>query len=237
MIELFRVVSCLEVIRKVERKTMSGLMLTLLLTGLLTLAFSIQQVRASEPLPMEWSKTYGGPDDDSAHSLVQTVDGGYALAGSTESYGVGETDFWLVKLGTPAHELVVSITAPASITLGSSSSLNATVTNQGSGDEANVEFSLLINGTPVNSTTVSVLKAGNSYTLSHLWTPTVQAIYNVTAYARPVPGETSTENNQKTKLVTVARVGVEAGDWIKVDYTITGWSAGTPYPLWLKWSF
>ncbi|MCW4015522.1 MAG: right-handed parallel beta-helix repeat-containing protein [Candidatus Bathyarchaeota archaeon] len=43
---------------------------------------------------MEWNKTYGGPDVDFAHSLIQTSDGGYALAGSTRFSG---EDFWLVK--------------------------------------------------------------------------------------------------------------------------------------------
>jgi len=31
--------------------------------------------------------------------------------------------------------------------------------------------------------------------------------------------------------------GVKAGDWIKYDYTVTGWPAGTPYPKWLKLEF
>jgi len=46
---------------------------------------------------MMWNKTYGGADSDSALDLVQTSEGGYALAGFTNSFGVGETDFWLVK--------------------------------------------------------------------------------------------------------------------------------------------
>jgi len=31
-----------------------------------------------------------------------------------------------------------------------------------------------------------------------------------------------------------AQVGVKAGDWIKYDYTVTGWPSGTPRPEWLK---
>ncbi len=45
-----------------------------------------------------WDKTYGGRHDDWAYSIVQTTDGGYALAGYTESKGAGETDFWVIKL-------------------------------------------------------------------------------------------------------------------------------------------
>jgi len=45
----------------------------------------------------QWNKTYGGAGDDSARALVQSSDGGYALAGTTNSFGAGGEDFWLVK--------------------------------------------------------------------------------------------------------------------------------------------
>ncbi|MCW4017495.1 MAG: hypothetical protein NWF00_02240 [Candidatus Bathyarchaeota archaeon] len=44
-----------------------------------------------------WNCTYGGIGEDGASALVQTADGGYACAGSTNSYGNGNFDFWLVK--------------------------------------------------------------------------------------------------------------------------------------------
>jgi hypothetical protein len=44
----------------------------------------------------EWNKTYGGTGENNARSLVQTRDGGYAIAGSTDPFGTGY-DFWLVK--------------------------------------------------------------------------------------------------------------------------------------------
>jgi len=46
---------------------------------------------------IQWSRTYGGENDDSANSLIQTSDGEYALAGNTASFGAGSLDFWLVK--------------------------------------------------------------------------------------------------------------------------------------------
>ena len=79
------------------RRIVSGIMPTLLLMGMLTLAFNIQQVDSSQPPPTEWNRTYGGAYYDEAMSVVQTGDGGYALAGYTESFGAGYADFWLVK--------------------------------------------------------------------------------------------------------------------------------------------
>lgn len=45
----------------------------------------------------QFNRTYGGDDRDSAQSVIQTRDGGYALAGATKSFGAGNNDFWLVK--------------------------------------------------------------------------------------------------------------------------------------------
>jgi hypothetical protein len=48
---------------------------------------------------IEWDHVYGGlgPDDyDWGYSLVATSDGGYAMAGTTHSFGAGG-DFWLIK--------------------------------------------------------------------------------------------------------------------------------------------
>lgn len=44
-----------------------------------------------------WTRIWGGPVDDWASSVEQTADGGYIVAGYTESFGAGGTDFWLVK--------------------------------------------------------------------------------------------------------------------------------------------
>ena len=45
-----------------------------------------------------WDKTYGGSDNDETHSIIQTEDGGYAVAGTTCSKGAGGHDFWVIKL-------------------------------------------------------------------------------------------------------------------------------------------
>ncbi len=52
-----------------------------------------------------WTKTYGGTGSESASSVVQTSDGGYAIAGTTDSYGAGNNDFWLVKTDSAGNQL------------------------------------------------------------------------------------------------------------------------------------
>src|SRR3990167_5906487 len=48
---------------------------------------------------VEWQKTYGGGGSDEANSIRQTSEGGYIVAGETRSFGAGEKDIWVLKLG------------------------------------------------------------------------------------------------------------------------------------------
>ncbi len=44
-----------------------------------------------------WSKTYGGTNSDYGYSVQQTVTGGYIISGSTNSFGSGGFDVYLIK--------------------------------------------------------------------------------------------------------------------------------------------
>jgi hypothetical protein len=48
-----------------------------------------------------WTRTYGGSRYDIAKSVRQTADGGYVVAGETNSFGAGESDIYLIR--TDAH--------------------------------------------------------------------------------------------------------------------------------------
>jgi uncharacterized delta-60 repeat protein len=54
----------------------------------------------------QWSKTWGGDGEDIAYALIQTSDGGYAVAGYTDSTGLtaGFTDQTLVKYNSSGVE-------------------------------------------------------------------------------------------------------------------------------------
>jgi hypothetical protein len=46
---------------------------------------------------VQWAKTYGGTSFDWPSSVQQTSDGGYIVAGTTWSFGVGDYDIFLIK--------------------------------------------------------------------------------------------------------------------------------------------
>ncbi len=64
---------------------------------LIFVLFSFSLIISVWASSMMWSQTYGTEEAEMAYSLVETSDGGYALAGYAESFGAGSKDFWLVK--------------------------------------------------------------------------------------------------------------------------------------------
>jgi len=52
-----------------------------------------------------WTRTYGGSDWDWAYSVQETADGGYIVAGHTESFGAGADDFYLIKTNSQGDTL------------------------------------------------------------------------------------------------------------------------------------
>ncbi len=47
---------------------------------------------------VEWAKTYGGTGDDMATDVKETANGGYIVAGWTQSFGAEGYDCWILKL-------------------------------------------------------------------------------------------------------------------------------------------
>jgi gliding motility-associated-like protein len=76
-------------------------------------AFDFWVVKFSHSGDIEWQKCYGGGQEDFAHSLEFTSDGGYIIVGYTESsdqdvsgiHGIGPRDMWIIKIG-PTGNLI-----------------------------------------------------------------------------------------------------------------------------------
>jgi len=52
-----------------------------------------------------WQKTFGGSSFDEAYSVQQTADGGFIVAGRTQSYGAGGSDSYLIKTDASGKKL------------------------------------------------------------------------------------------------------------------------------------
>ncbi|HET7153679.1 MAG TPA: hypothetical protein VFJ29_07910, partial [Candidatus Kapabacteria bacterium] len=84
------------------------LLIIVALIGILLL--NAHTLCAQQPVPsVQWERFYGGTEDDIAYSIQQTFDGGYIVAGTTQSWNGdvaglhGNTtydapDYWVLKL-------------------------------------------------------------------------------------------------------------------------------------------
>lgn len=52
-----------------------------------------------------WEKTYGGPEYDLGHAIIQASDGMLVIAGGTKSFGAGEIDMYLIKIDRDGNEI------------------------------------------------------------------------------------------------------------------------------------
>ncbi|WDF64300.1 T9SS type A sorting domain-containing protein [Flavobacterium sp. KACC 22763] len=62
-------------------------------------------IKLSSTGTIQWQKTYGGSNSDTASAIQQTLDGGYIIAGTTSSndgdvtgYKGGYSDYWIIKI-------------------------------------------------------------------------------------------------------------------------------------------
>lgn len=79
------------------RRFLSVALVVSLLPGATGVCLTMETALAVTPPSILWSKTFGGSGDEYGSFVEQTADGGYVVAGYTESYGAGNGDFWLIK--------------------------------------------------------------------------------------------------------------------------------------------
>ena len=70
-----------------------------------TLNTSVIFIGSADAVPVvQWSKTYGGVNDDRATGAWQTSDGGFIVVGNTYSYEHGINDAWIMKTDIEGNE-------------------------------------------------------------------------------------------------------------------------------------
>jgi thermitase len=177
---------------------------------------------ADNELDEWWWSTHGHFSSYPNNSCVVIVDGSSRPVYLEFKYGAGliaasgQTLEWAYERGYTLmlensllnlvykykHELATFLDTAIFLVPGDSALINATVINYGLSNETNVDLQILIDGNIVGSVVISELATGARYTLSYLWTPTKEGIYNVTAYAPPLSGE-KVENNGASEIVRV----------------------------------
>ena len=60
--------------------------------------YDVYVVKLNAQGNLQWTRTIGGTNQDGGWSIIQTSDGGYAVAGWTGSFGAGDLDVYVVKL-------------------------------------------------------------------------------------------------------------------------------------------
>jgi subtilisin family serine protease/PKD repeat protein len=139
--------------------------------------------------------------------------------GFDEYYGYGRVNARkAVEQEPPEHDLLIlSVHGPKYICPGDTAHYNVTVLNFGRYNETDVNVNFIVNDSTVDSKVIGVLANGTSVIVTFSWTPTVEGVYNVTFWVKPVIGEVNTLNNAVSWFVTVTYPLIKPmeGQWAK----------------------
>jgi len=84
-------------VRSLNSLRRSTMLVSVLVAAVMLVGTGMGTVAAQDAPTEEFSKTFGGEKGEMASSVVETSDGGFALAGRTSSFGSGGDDAWLIK--------------------------------------------------------------------------------------------------------------------------------------------
>lgn len=59
--------------------------------------YDVWLIRTDQTGSLLWDQTYGGIANDMGASLIECSQGGFAIVGTTESFGTGDEDAWLIR--------------------------------------------------------------------------------------------------------------------------------------------
>ncbi|MEO0067787.1 MAG: PQQ-binding-like beta-propeller repeat protein [candidate division WOR-3 bacterium] len=60
-------------------------------------SYDVYLIKTDPDGNVQWQKTFGGADVDCGYSVQQTSDGGYIIAGFSQSFGAGDDDLYLIR--------------------------------------------------------------------------------------------------------------------------------------------
>ena len=98
-----------------------------------------------------WARTFGGDNHDHGYSAVQTIDGGYIIAGHTGSFGFNNEDGYVVKIGpdgTGTNKLsyITAYSLNSPTCSGASTQVTVTIRNFGNEAVSNIPVTVEITG-------------------------------------------------------------------------------------------
>jgi hypothetical protein len=89
----------------VDQTTDGGYIVAGYTKNIVTLDDDVYLVKTDANGEEVWSRTFGGEEWDQATCVQQTSDGGYIIAGRTDSFGAGSDDAYLIKTDANGHEV------------------------------------------------------------------------------------------------------------------------------------
>lgn len=165
----------------------------------------------------QWNIKLGKDGFDDIYSIQQANDGGYILAGTTDSYGGGE-QAWLVKVSNEITPVTLAVTAsPSIITAGDPTSVTFSVTNILGAPQGGIKVDLT--GTATGSGTTDA----NGNVVINVNAPTAGAMTATAGKTGYISASTriSAIRAAGSLWVTATKSTISAGVPVTVTFTVT----------------
>ena len=136
---------------RVEKTTDGGFIISGTTSSSGSLNPNLWLVKTNSSGDSTWARTFGGDNHDHGYSAVQTIDGGYIIAGHTGSFGFNNEDGYVVKIGpdgTGTNKLsyITAYSLNSPTCSGASTQVAVTIRNFGNEAVSNIPVTVEITG-------------------------------------------------------------------------------------------